>query len=195
MTEQEIQKKLQVIITSTLGEHLAPAESVKPESDLVHDFGADSLDFLQILYEAKEKFGISISGAEEDLIMESFREKPTVQNLINTVSEKLNNNTLVSENFVKQPVEQPVKKENVVAPVVQEKKTEVLKKVSDDSKKQPVEQSAKKETIVAPVVQEKPVEQSAKEEQQIVPNENILSRLFKNIKSRYANMINKQRTK
>ena len=43
MTEQEIQKKLQVIITSKLGDHLAPAESVKPESDLVHDFGADSL--------------------------------------------------------------------------------------------------------------------------------------------------------
>ena len=100
MTEQEIFEKLQKIISTVLG--LKP-ESIKMESDLVRDFGADSLDALDILSRTEQEFGLSLRQ-KMDILPDSFFQKPTITNCIDIISSALTEskqqtNTLTTNNY------------------------------------------------------------------------------------------------
>lgn len=58
-------------------------ETIRPESEVVKDLGADSLDVVELLISLEDSYGISIP--EED--MENFK---TVQDIVNML-EKLEN--------------------------------------------------------------------------------------------------------
>jgi acyl carrier protein len=56
-------------------------KKIKPNSNLVNDLGADSLDTVQIVMEVEDKFKISISDEDASKI-------ETVQNLVDFVEER-----------------------------------------------------------------------------------------------------------
>jgi len=85
MTEQEIFEKLQKIISTVL---FVKPESVKKDSDLVRDFGADPLDMLKILWNAAQEFGMSF-GMELYSKSNDLSQKPTVKNCVDIISSAL----------------------------------------------------------------------------------------------------------
>jgi len=100
MTEQEIFGKLQKVISTVL--HVKP-ESVKMDSDLVRDFGADSLDALHILSRAEQEFGSSLRQ-KLDIMPTAFFQEPTVKKCVDIVSSvltesKQQNNTVTTDNY------------------------------------------------------------------------------------------------
>lgn len=60
MTEP-ITTKVCTIVADALGR---PPGEVKPESNLVHELGAESLDFLDIVFRLEREFGIQITRGE-----------------------------------------------------------------------------------------------------------------------------------
>lgn len=86
MTEQEIFEKLQKIISDVL--KTVPAESVKMDSNLVGELGADSLDALDIMSRAEKEFGLSLRQ-KLDVMPDSFFQKPTVKNCVDIISAEL----------------------------------------------------------------------------------------------------------
>ncbi|MFA5712920.1 MAG: phosphopantetheine-binding protein [Bacteroidales bacterium] len=55
-------EKLQQLLLPILG--LENREEVKPESALVRDLGAESIDFVEIFYEIENQFGVKIKVQE-----------------------------------------------------------------------------------------------------------------------------------
>ena len=87
MTEKEITDKTIKIVSKKF---YKPIQSIKLDSDLVHDFNADSLDEMEILWEVKTQFKLSLNIEESDALMEQFTKTPTVRTLVDIVSKKLN---------------------------------------------------------------------------------------------------------
>ena len=58
MQIQEIEKKLSEELVPILG--LDSVEDVKPDSALVRDLGAESIDYVEILYMVETQFGVKI---------------------------------------------------------------------------------------------------------------------------------------
>ena len=82
------------IVTSIVTDHLGAGEvPVTPESRLIEDLGADSLDCLEIVIALEERFGIDIPDnllfSEDGDILKT----ETVQDLANLV-EKIQNETV-----------------------------------------------------------------------------------------------------
>lgn len=61
MNDQEILSKVQECISGALG--IEP-EEVKPESSLVRDLGAESIDFIDIIFRLEKTFDIKIPSGE-----------------------------------------------------------------------------------------------------------------------------------
>ena len=61
MTEDEIFERLKPLLTEVLG--VAP-EKIRPESVLVADLGAESIDLLDLSFLIEEKFNVTIEGNE-----------------------------------------------------------------------------------------------------------------------------------
>lgn len=59
-----------------------PADQIKPESDVVKDLGADSLDVVELLISLEDDYGVSIP--EDDIV-----NVKTVQDIVEMI-EKLN---------------------------------------------------------------------------------------------------------
>jgi acyl carrier protein len=57
----DITNKVCTIVAEALGR---PAAEVKPESNLVHELGAESLDFLDIVFRLEREFAIQITRGE-----------------------------------------------------------------------------------------------------------------------------------
>jgi acyl carrier protein len=61
MTEQDVSNKVRDVLVDALG---VDAEDVKPEARLVADLGAESIDFLDIVFRLEKAFGIKIQQSE-----------------------------------------------------------------------------------------------------------------------------------
>lgn len=61
MTRDEIFAKVQTILVDALA---VDEEEVKPESSLTKDLGAESIDFLDIIFKLEQAFGIKIPQGE-----------------------------------------------------------------------------------------------------------------------------------
>lgn len=88
MQIQEIEKKLSEELVPILG--LDSVEDVKPDSALVRDLGAESIDYVEILYMIETEFGVKIKI--EELMMASVvdGETPDDGRLTTKMAEKLN---------------------------------------------------------------------------------------------------------
>ena len=67
-TQQEVFEKIQAALVDALG---VEEEEVTPEATLVGDLGAESIDFLDIVFRLEKAFGIEIPRAElfpEDIL-------------------------------------------------------------------------------------------------------------------------------
>jgi len=79
MTRQEIYQKLVKIVSQKLQVH---ESEVSEDSSFVDDFGADSLDLVELIMKIEEEFGIEISDEESQKIL-------TVRDAINFIENKL----------------------------------------------------------------------------------------------------------
>jgi acyl carrier protein len=61
MTDQDINERVRVIVADSLGRKL---DDVKVDSVLMTDLGAESLDFLDIVFRLEREFGIEITRGE-----------------------------------------------------------------------------------------------------------------------------------
>jgi len=69
-------------VTSVMSEQLGIAETeIKPESKLIEDLGADSLDVVELIMALEEAFDIEIPDADAEKLL-------TVQNVIDYIEEK-----------------------------------------------------------------------------------------------------------
>ena len=70
-TKDEVYEKIKVALTDALG---VDDEDIKPEATLVGDLGAESIDFLDIVFRMEKAFGIKIPRGElfpEDVLTNS----------------------------------------------------------------------------------------------------------------------------
>lgn len=79
MTEEEIVKQVKAIIVDKLG---VEESEVTESANFTNDFGADSLDTVELLMEFERVFGIKIPDEETSTIA-------TVKDAIDKVKEKL----------------------------------------------------------------------------------------------------------
>lgn len=82
MTEEEIVKQVKAIIVDKLG---VEESEVTESANFTNDFGADSLDTVELLMEFERVFGIKIPDEETSTIA-------TVKDAIDKVKEKLAGN-------------------------------------------------------------------------------------------------------
>ena len=70
-TKDEVYEKIKVALTDALG---VDEEDIKPEATLVGDLGAESIDFLDIVFRLEKAFGIKVSRGElfpEDVLTDA----------------------------------------------------------------------------------------------------------------------------
>lgn len=79
MTRQEIFQKLSKIVSQKL--QIQESE-IKEDSSFVDDFGADSLDLVELIMKIEEEFGIEISDEESQKIL-------TVKDAIDFIEQKM----------------------------------------------------------------------------------------------------------
>ncbi len=61
MTQEEVFGKIRDVLVDALG---VDGDEVKPEAKLVKDLGAESIDFLDIVFRLEKAFGIKIDQSE-----------------------------------------------------------------------------------------------------------------------------------
>ena len=88
MQIQEIEKKLSEELVPILG--LDSVEEVKPDSALVRDLGAESIDYVEILYMIETEFGVKIKIEEMMMASVVDGETPDDGRLTAKMAEKLN---------------------------------------------------------------------------------------------------------
>lgn len=79
MTRQDIYQKLVKIVSQKLQIH---ENEINEDSSFVDDFGADSLDLVELIMKMEEEFGIEISDEESQKIL-------TVKDAIDFIEQKL----------------------------------------------------------------------------------------------------------
>lgn len=88
MTVQEIEKKLAGELVPILG--LNSVADVTPESALVRDLGAESIDYVEILYMIETEFGVKIRIEEMMMASVVDGETPDDGKLTPAMAEKMN---------------------------------------------------------------------------------------------------------
>jgi acyl carrier protein len=73
MSRDEIYKKVQGVLVDALG---VDEEEVKPDAVIKDDLGAESIDFLDIMFRLEKAFGIKIPRGE--MIPENLQNDPTI---------------------------------------------------------------------------------------------------------------------
>lgn len=73
MTREEIYTKVQAVLVDALG---VDEEEVKPDSVIVDDLGAESIDFLDIMFRLEKAFNIKIPRGE--MMPENLTSDPTI---------------------------------------------------------------------------------------------------------------------
>jgi acyl carrier protein len=72
MTQEEVFSKVQTVMVDALG---VDDEDVTPEAKLVADLGAESIDFLDIVFRLEKAFGIKID--QKEMFPENVLKDPT----------------------------------------------------------------------------------------------------------------------
>ena len=80
LSKAEISEKVVTIIAEQLGRDV---ESIKPESDIANDLGADSLDLAELMIAFEENFEIDIDE-------ENVGNITTVEDVVNQIEKQLN---------------------------------------------------------------------------------------------------------
>ena len=90
-TDEEILQKLSVILYEALR---VPAENVRTEARLFGDYGAESIDILDIRFRIEDSFGFKIQEGEiiksiaPDLPVEELKERFTVGSIVAFIRQK-----------------------------------------------------------------------------------------------------------
>jgi acyl carrier protein len=63
MTHEEALEGVKECLSKVLD---IPVESIQPDSRIIHDLGADSLDFLDLSFHLHQKFGIAFSPRDDE---------------------------------------------------------------------------------------------------------------------------------
>lgn len=87
-TRDEIQATVVGIVADALDQ---PAAAVKPYSSLIDDLGAESIDFLDIVFRLEAAYGIQISG--EEIWAGAFKRKDidqaAIEDIVATLRERM----------------------------------------------------------------------------------------------------------
>ena len=84
----DIEYKLRELLMPVLG--ITTIEEIQPENALVNDLGAESIDFVEILYLIETNFGIKIRIQEITMIDYASVDAPTDGKVTQKIAEKLN---------------------------------------------------------------------------------------------------------
>jgi len=84
----DIEYKLRELLMPVLG--ITTIEKIQPEDALVNDLGAESIDFVEILYLIETNFGIKIRIQEITMIDYASVDTPTDGTVTKKIAEKLN---------------------------------------------------------------------------------------------------------
>lgn len=84
----DIEYKLRELLMPVLG--ITTVEKIQPENALVNDLGAESIDFVEILYLIETNFGIKIRIQEITMIDYASVDTPTDGKVTKKIAEKLN---------------------------------------------------------------------------------------------------------
>ena len=84
----DIEYKLRELLMPVLG--ITTIEEIQPENALVNDLGAESIDFVEILYLIETDFGIKIRIQEITMIDYASVDTPTDGKVTQKIAEKLN---------------------------------------------------------------------------------------------------------
>ena len=87
MTEKEIFDIVQDVISHQFG--VFP-ESIKPDTDLQHNFSMDSLDRVEVFMDITTRLKCQLTDEEENVLHESFNANPTPKTIVNFFCKKLN---------------------------------------------------------------------------------------------------------
>ena len=88
MTQMDIEYKLRELLMPVLG--ITDIEKIQPENALVNDLGAESIDFVEILYLIETTFGIKIRIQEITMVDYASQDMPTDGKVTKKIAEKLN---------------------------------------------------------------------------------------------------------
>ncbi len=88
MTQMDIEYKLRELLMPVLG--ITDIEKIQPENALVNDLGAESIDFVEILYLIETTFGIKIRIQEITMVDYASEDMPTDGKVTKKIAEKLN---------------------------------------------------------------------------------------------------------
>jgi len=84
----EIESKLRELLMPVLG--ITTIEKIQPENALVNDLGAESIDFVEILYLIETNFGVKIRIQEITMIDYASADMPVDGKVTSKIAEKLN---------------------------------------------------------------------------------------------------------
>jgi len=84
----DIEYKLRELLIPVLG--ITTIEKIQPEDALVNDLGAESIDFVEILYLIETNFGIKIRIQEITMMDYASVDTPTDGKVTQKIAEKLN---------------------------------------------------------------------------------------------------------
>lgn len=84
----DIENRLRELLMPVLG--VADIEEIQPESALVNDLGAESIDFVEILYLIETNFGVKIRIQEITMVDYASVDNPTDGKVTKDIADKLN---------------------------------------------------------------------------------------------------------
>lgn len=84
----EIENKLRELLMPVLG--IPSIDKIQPEQSLVDDLGAESIDFVEILYLIETNFGVKIRIQEITMIDYASADMPTDGKVTKIIADKLN---------------------------------------------------------------------------------------------------------
>lgn len=84
----DIENRLRELLMPVLG--IADIEEIQPESALVNDLGAESIDFVEILYLIETNFGVKLRIQEITMVDYASVDSPTDGKVTKDIADKLN---------------------------------------------------------------------------------------------------------
>lgn len=84
----DIENRLRELLMPVLG--ISYIEEIQPESALVNDLGAESIDFVEILYLIETNFGVKLRIQEITMVDYASVDNPTDGKVTKDIAEKLN---------------------------------------------------------------------------------------------------------
>ena len=87
MTKRQVFESVQDVIAQMF---LISPQTIRPDTDLQHNFALDSLDTMEIFIKVGNRLKCKITSEDETLLKESFAANPTPKTITNFFCDKLN---------------------------------------------------------------------------------------------------------